>query len=155
MVSFSNQLQSERKSAGQQFDSLECQVLRARAECGGQRPRQVGKLTSKSECRGCFGSETRNSGPDAATSSIPDPQRDLEPGGKDAPKAQVAVEERRAEPGGRGDPAVNRSGAEGVLQMKQRQRINYSAGQQALIWERWRKGFPQYLVSSTLAVRGT
>jgi Helix-turn-helix domain len=30
--------------------------------------------------------------------------------------------------------------AEGVLQMKQRPRIYYSASQRALIWERWRKG---------------
>ena len=30
--------------------------------------------------------------------------------------------------------------AEGVLQMKQRPRIYYSVSQQALIWERWRKG---------------
>src|SRR5687768_9678847 len=30
--------------------------------------------------------------------------------------------------------------AEGVLQMKSRPRICYSASQRALIWERWRKG---------------
>lgn len=30
--------------------------------------------------------------------------------------------------------------AEGVLQMKQRPRIYYSASQRALIWERWQKG---------------
>src|SRR5262249_53038068 len=30
--------------------------------------------------------------------------------------------------------------AEGVLQMKQRRRIYYSAEQKAVIWERWRKG---------------
>src|SRR5258708_33621486 len=30
--------------------------------------------------------------------------------------------------------------AEGVLQMKKRPRIYYSASQRALIWERWRKG---------------
>ena len=30
--------------------------------------------------------------------------------------------------------------AEGVLQMKRRPRIHYSASQRALMWERWRKG---------------
>src|SRR6516162_6484462 len=30
--------------------------------------------------------------------------------------------------------------AEGVLQMKQRRRIYYSASQRALIWDRWQKG---------------
>src|SRR4029434_74493 len=30
--------------------------------------------------------------------------------------------------------------AEGVLQMKRRPRIYYSASQRALIWDRWRKG---------------
>src|SRR5688500_8107927 len=35
---------------------------------------------------------------------------------------------------------LNALGAEGVLPMKKRPRINYSARHRALIWERWRKG---------------
>jgi hypothetical protein len=31
-------------------------------------------------------------------------------------------------------------GVEGVLRMKQRRRIYYSAEQRAVIWDRWRKG---------------
>src|SRR5512135_1018969 len=35
---------------------------------------------------------------------------------------------------------LNATGAKGVLQMKQRPRIYYSASQRALMWEHWRKG---------------
>jgi hypothetical protein len=38
--------------------------------------------------------------------------------------------------------------AEGVLQMKQRPRIYYSASQRALLWERWRRGETIHQIAS-------